>query len=90
MIEDNSTHRVLLEYIFINEFSINNIQFAIHGKEAQHILEESLNNKNPFDWIIVDYDIQFLNGLQIMTWYRQKCLQLGLAPTTTCLLSAYA
>jgi PleD family two-component response regulator len=71
--EDNQTHRVLLEYILIHEFKITNITFAKHGKEAKSILDKSLDGTlQPFDWIILDYDLQFLSGLQIMSWYRQK------------------
>ena len=42
IVDGNYTHRVLLEYILNNEFSIYNIQFALNGNEACNILKRSL------------------------------------------------
>jgi hypothetical protein len=41
--------------MLLTEFSIEDITYAKHGKEAIEILDKTFESPLSFDWIILDY-----------------------------------
>jgi CheY-like chemotaxis protein len=72
--EDNQIHKVLLEYMLRNFLNVEDITWAHNGEQALHYLEETLDNEQPFDLVIMDFGLPILNGCQVIKDYTEKCL----------------
>ena len=73
----------------MNELKIKDIEYAKDGKEAFHMLKESLKKERPYDCCIIDYGMPILNGIEVIKWYKEKCKPLGVTPSPMILYSAY-
>ena len=67
--EDNSTHKVLLNYILMNELKIKNLEYANNGQEASQMLKETLKKEKRFDCCILDYSMPIINGIKVIEQY---------------------
>jgi CheY-like chemotaxis protein len=67
--EDNPTHRVLLNYLLINELKIKNVEFSNDGNEAYQKLEDAAEKEMTFDCIILDHDMPILTGITVIKMY---------------------
>jgi CheY-like chemotaxis protein len=67
--EDIHIHKTLLDYMLRSIFNIQDITWAANGEQARHYLEKTLQNKEPFDLVIMDFGLPILNGSQVIKDY---------------------